>query len=59
MIKGRADLIGSKHYVNYLQEKISVTDIRIFFFSVPLLGTPKVFPNSATLFPFTIIELNN
>lgn len=58
MIKGRADFIGSKHYVNYLQEKISVTDIRIFFFCI-MLGRPKVFPNSATLFPFTVIELNN
>ena len=58
MIKERVTSQDSQHYVNYLQEKISVTDIWLFF-SLPSPGRPKVLPNTVTLLLFTVIKLHN
>lgn len=52
--------MDGQHYVNYLQEKVSVTDIRFFFFFFCiLLEKPKVLPYSVTLFVFPVTKLHN
>lgn len=53
--------MDGQHYVNYLQGKVSVTDIRFFFFIFfcILLDRPKVLPHSVTLFLFTVTKLHN